>query len=147
MSDEGDKAIRVIPFDGEQKSWRMWSRKFLARADLRGYKGLLLGLEKPPKHDELTTDKEKIKLRAYNKLAYGELLLACQDEVSFGAVDEAITEELPGGDAAKAWANLVAKYEPTTSGNLVLLKKEFVTTRLELAEQDPDEWIANLERI
>ena len=39
---DGDKAIRVIPFTGDQKDWRMWSRKFLARADLKGYQGILL---------------------------------------------------------------------------------------------------------
>jgi len=41
----------------------------------------------------------------------------------------------------------MAKYEPKTSGLLVLLKNEFAGSRLESVETDPDEWISYLERI
>jgi len=42
-TEEAEKTIRVIPFSGEHDAWRMWSRRFLARARMRGYKEVLLG--------------------------------------------------------------------------------------------------------
>jgi hypothetical protein len=55
-----------------------------------------------------------LRARELNTLAYSELLLSCNDDVAFGAVDEACPEDLPGGSATLAWANLVAKFEPRT---------------------------------
>jgi len=141
MAYDAEKTIRVIPFGGKHEDWPMWSKKFLARSRERCYKEVLLGTS-----EEATTDEAKLKLRLSNEKAYTDLLLSCSDEVSFGAVEEAVTDELPDGDAKKAWANLVAKYEPKTSGTLVLLKKEFFASKMESAEADPDEWIASLER-
>ena len=71
--------------------------------------------------------KIKSLVRGANDTAYNDLLLLCSDEVSFGAVDGALTSKLPDGDAAKPWNNLVAKFEPKTSALLVQLKKEFVS--------------------
>ena len=116
-TEETEKSYRVLPFSGKHDDWHMWSRKFLARAKLKKYKDVLTGLEEVPGIDEeidVTTKGGKIKTlaRTANDIAYNNLLLSCSDEVSFGAVDEALTIKLPDGDAAKAWAKLVAKYEP-----------------------------------
>jgi len=35
--------IRVVPFDGKQSSWRMWSRTFMALARKKGWHGILTG--------------------------------------------------------------------------------------------------------
>ena len=40
MSDE--KSIRIIEFSGSQSDWDGWSEKFLARAENKGYRKLLL---------------------------------------------------------------------------------------------------------
>ena len=40
-----------------------------------------------------------------NQDAYTPLILACEDDVSFGAVDKAMISDLPSGDAACAWRN------------------------------------------
>ena len=110
------------------------------------------GKDKAPKHDaaldETTADGKKDKqAREANEKAYNDLLLSCEEEVCFGAVDEAITEDLPDGDAKLAWDNLKARYESTTGASKIQLKKEFSDSRLEDVETDPDEWIADLERI
>ena len=154
MTDETsiEKAIRVISFTGKLEDWRMWSRKFLARARVKKYKEVLMGTQKVPSHDEdldLTTEAGKVKQKARtnNDNAYNDLLLSCADEVSFGAVDEAVTDELPDGDACLAWKNLNAKYEPKMAASLVILKKEFADSALEDSTKDPDEWIADLERL
>ena len=44
-----DKAIRVIAFSGKQIDWTVWEEKFLAKANLKGYKKILLGNEIAPK--------------------------------------------------------------------------------------------------
>jgi len=41
-TNSNDKAIQVISFDGKQLEWAIWEKKFLARAERRGYKDLLL---------------------------------------------------------------------------------------------------------
>ena len=52
MSDDGDKAIRILPFSGKKEAWTMWSCKFVTRAMTKKYKDVLLGTIIPPKHDE-----------------------------------------------------------------------------------------------
>ena len=47
-----EKPIRVIAFSGKQQDWTMWEEKFLARANKKGYKKLLVGSEKAPKDGE-----------------------------------------------------------------------------------------------
>ena len=63
---------------------------------MRKYKDVLTGLEEVPVFDEeidSATKVGKIKFLAgsANDTAYNDLLLSCSDEVSFGAVDEALT--------------------------------------------------------
>ena len=150
--DTMEKAIWIIPFSGKHEEWRMWSRKFLARAKTKKFKDVLLGDVEVPDHDQdidVSTNEGKLKMaaRVANDNAYNELLLSCTDEVSFGAVDEAVTSVLPDGDAAKAWANLTAKYEPKTTASKVQLKREFNLCILDNVSKDPDEWISDLERI
>ena len=146
---EGDKAIRVIPFDGKKEHWHMWSKKFLAKAIVKKYKQVLLGEVTPPPSSEvlnLTTDegKAKMKIKNANELAYNDLLLSCTDEVTFGYVDEACTDDLPDGDAALAWKNLLNKFEPTTAADKVSLLKEFADSKLDDVESDPDTWYNEL---
>ena len=113
---DAEKSIRIIPFSGKDEDWRMWSRKFLARAHLRKYKGVLLGTTTVPIDSDVideTTASGKVmaEARIANEKAYNDLLLSCEEEISFGAVDEAITNELANGDAKMAWDNLMAKFK------------------------------------
>ena len=43
-----EKSIRIIEFTGEKSDWRIWSRKFLARANRKGYKDVIVGKEHIP---------------------------------------------------------------------------------------------------
>jgi len=52
-----EKSIRVINFDGKQTELAVWEAKFLAKANRRGFKKVVLGIEKVPK------DSEEIDLR------------------------------------------------------------------------------------
>ena len=82
MASELDKAVQVLPFSGKREDWRMWSRKFLARAKIKGYKTLLMETETPPNANATLDPNDaqqaaQLVLRNMNKLAYSELLLAC----------------------------------------------------------------------
>ena len=42
------KAIRVLPFSGQQVDWDEWSKKYQGIAAGRGYLKIMLGMEKVP---------------------------------------------------------------------------------------------------
>ena len=132
---DNEKTIKIIEFNGKINEFRMWHKKFLARATLKGYKLTLLGKVAVPKHDEELSGssaevKRKQNARKANNMMYSDLLLCMTDEVGFGTVTEATSEDLPDGDAALAWKKLVEKYQPKTGANMVQLKLEFATSRM-----------------
>ena len=47
MSEDENKAIRVISFDDKKRSYKTWAKKFLSVATLRGYN--IVFTEKDPK--------------------------------------------------------------------------------------------------
>ena len=85
------------------------------------------------------TDKNLILARKANERAYSDLLLSMGEEICFGIVDESVSDELPHGDAKKAWAALHKKYLPKTPANQVKLKMDFNSSRMKSDDADPDE--------
>ena len=70
-----DKSIRVISFNAKQSEWTFQETKFLAKANCRGFKKVLLGIDRVPKDSEEidpSDDKGKKKqsLREANKRLY-----------------------------------------------------------------------------
>ncbi len=39
----GKASFKVIPLSASKRDWSIWSEKFLARADIKGYRVILLG--------------------------------------------------------------------------------------------------------
>ena len=149
MSTSKDKteSIRTLPFSGKAEDYNMWSKQFMALARRKQYKDALIGKLQVPKESETldpNKQQDEIKAREANEKAYGDLLLSCTDEVSFSIIDSSTSKDLPSGDAAMAWAKLGDKYEPKTGSNRTLLKREFVSSKMQ-QNQDPDEWITQLE--
>jgi hypothetical protein len=128
------KAIRIIPFSGKSEDWNRWSKTFLATATAKGHREVL----RPTDPDK--TASEKMNVQVYN-----DLILSCQDDVTFGIVDESISDDFPDGDARLAWKNLRDKFEPSTGAAKVQLKQEFHQLKLSSVEEDPDTWITQLE--
>ena len=128
------KAIRVIPFSGKTEDWNRWSKTFLATATAKGHREVL----KP-------TDPTKAADQALNVQVYNDLILSCQDDITFGIIDESISTAFPDGDARLAWKNLQEKFEPSTGAAKVQLKQEFHQLKLNSVEDDPDIWITQLE--
>ncbi len=126
------KTIRVIPFSGKKKDWNCWSKTFLATITTKGYCKLIMptdAKEEADKDDDI--------------MVHNELILSCQEDVSFGIVDGSVSEDFPDGDARLAWNNLQTRYEPNTGAAKVQLKQEFYLMKLESADQDP--WLTVLE--
>ena len=104
MSEDKNKAIRVISFDDKRKKYKTWAKKFLSAATLRGYNIVLTKKDpKVPKQDLVLKDteanKRKLKLRKANQRVYCELMLACQGTISFTIVEKSVPDDLPNGDA------------------------------------------------
>ena len=147
---ESLKAIRIIQFDDKKSSFRRWSKKFLAVANRRGYKKILLGTEQVPNSTDVLDEsdplqKELLLAREANELAYNDLILACDGDVAFSIVETSISTDLPDGDAKVAWKNLHTKFMPQTSANKVQLMAKFANSSLKSWKKDPDEWINDLE--
>ena len=145
-NEQEEKSIRVLTFSGKDEDWDMWSKKFLAMAQRKKYKDILTGKMNIAKEDATLTNEDEKKAREANEKAYSDLILSCTDEVSFGLVEGAITEDNPSGDSALAWKELNEEYDPDVGTALADLKREFAQSKLDV-EQKPEEWIRSLEKI
>ena len=98
-----DKAIWVIAFSGKQIDWTVWEEKFLAKANLKGYKKILLGKEIAPKdsdeYDESSASGlDNKRRREANESAYTDLILSidgtsANDCVAFNLVHLSKTKD------------------------------------------------------
>ena len=98
------KTIRVIPFSGKGEDWNRWSKTYLATATAKGYRDIL------KREDPNAEIDVNLNIQAYN-----DLILSCQEEITFGIVDESVSETFPNGDARVAWSNLQSRFEPRTN--------------------------------
>ena len=147
-----EKSIKVVPFSGKEEDWRMWSSKFLALANLKGFSDVVRGTVVIPNDadtlDESTPDgKEAARVRKANVFAFNTLILSCVDMVAFSAVNEAKTTENPEGDAAKAWSNLKDRFAPQTKSSEMELRREYADLRLTDVGKNPDEFFSEIEHV
>ena len=152
----GEGTIKVIPFSGNKRDWPIWSEKFLARGDVKGYKDILTGKVVVPSDDEFNSmeagaPKAKAKAtRKLNKDAFIDLLLSITADtetgrIAFQIVKGSKTKDLSDGDARAAWKKLHSKFESSRAPNRLLLKEKFTNSRLKSVRSDPDVWITQLE--
>ena len=63
------KIGRVITFSGKKVEWPLWSEKFLARANRKGYKSVLVGTDiVPDDHEDISLESDKDKRKMKVKL-------------------------------------------------------------------------------
>jgi hypothetical protein len=101
-----ERSIRVVPFSRKQKDYRMWLRKFLATSTMKGYRDVPLGKTEVPKLLlDLSTKEGKLESLSViaNERGYINLLLLLSDEVCFGIIDDARTENIPDGCLRTGW--------------------------------------------
>ncbi len=70
--------IKLTCFDAREENWRNWSAKFLARAQIVGYKEYLEG--------KLDVTKDLEAFAKINAYAYGDLIINC-DGLAFSIVE------------------------------------------------------------
>jgi len=110
---------------------------------IRGYHGVLVGLEEVPTDDKakvlasaastnLTSDqKNQYNNYKMNTRAYADLLQCCiQDVISFGIIDTAKDKNLANGDLALAWKRLSKKFAGHNTSEKMKLIKEFNESRM-----------------
>ena len=141
---------RVVPFSGKKEDWRKWSRKFLAHARFRGFKEILEGKAQypVPGDDGSYTEEQTIELERLKKLnhqGFNALVHCVDDDVSFNAVDTAVSTIYPDGCAETAWKRLVTRWEPATLTTVFEIESEFAKSRLQDVDKNPEEWITELE--
>ena len=151
MEDEG-KNLNNLKFTGKKDDYVMWQAKFISFATYKGFKDHLLGTSKlivAADGNVLTDAQNKTNINWLNKnaMAYSFLHLCIKDPVSFGAIYNAVTDQLPDGDASVAWNNMMLIFKPVSSAKKHELEQAFNQSNLRSENKNPDEWFAELEKI
>ena len=139
------KEMRIAEFNGNKDEWARWSKKFIAVAKVKKFANIVDRSVTVSKLTDTILDKD-MAIRDLNQAAYCCLLHCMNDDISFSLVDTAKTENIPDGDAALAWKNLLTRYEPKQYGILLNLKRDFMTKSLDECEQNPDLLYLELEK-
>ena len=132
--------MKLTNFSGNPKDWDRWSKTFLAKSKIKGYKEVILGTEVVNKDGS-----NFLEIKKLNDLAHAEMLICCVTDLCFAIVENSKSEMFADGDARLGWLNLVEKFEPKTKMNMIKLKKEFMECGLDDPNKDPDEWLLKLE--
>jgi hypothetical protein len=130
------RTIRVLPFSGKEEDWNRWSETFLFMATSRVYWEVL-----KPTNEKMLADSDK------NINTYNNLMLACQDYVTFRIIEESVSINFPDGDSRLAWKNLFNKFEPTTGSMKVQFKSKFQKMKIVDPDEDPHPWMNKIELI
>ena len=150
------KAIRVLPFSGQQTDWDEWYEKYQGIAAERGYLKVMLGTDIVPT-DTLDMDqkvdnkylipederKQKHLARKMNLKGYGDIQLSTS-KLAFQLVSLLRTVDLPSGSLAKAQAALKDEYDPSEGEDKIKLLEDFQNNKLLNAKIDITEWLASL---
>ena len=67
------------------------------------------------------------------------------NKIAFNIVNNAITTDLPDGDASLAWKRLSSKYNSKSSTVAVGLSNKFNKAKLTSLSVDPEDWIVESE--
>jgi hypothetical protein len=116
-----DLINKISKFNGKPENWSKWSKTFLAKASLRGYKRIILNQEPYLAEDDM---KSWQKLKIQNDLGYVELLLSCQDNVCFNIIDNAKSVKFPEGNLYLSWHMLEQRFDPKALFIVILTGKK-----------------------
>jgi hypothetical protein len=136
----GDVNVRVIPFSGKKDEWENWKEKFMVKAAINKYDGIINGDDEVPEtHDKdgkkKTLKPEEQTIADLNKKGFGDLMLSIdyttpEGKIAFNTVKGTKTKENPIGNLRIAMQRLGKKYQPNTSTQLVQLTREFHQKKL-----------------
>ena len=144
------KAQNIPTFDGKKEKFAQWSYTFLSICSISNCKEALIDDEFycPSDSEDLEdTQKDELKARKANRLAYALLTMTVKDATGFQAIRNGKTKRLPDGSAREAWKNLLKIYQPKTSTQRYELEQRFNDCKLEKETKNPDDWFTELEHI
>ena len=128
-----EKSVKSLPFSGKASEFPIWKFKFLAMCAYQNCEDILIDdtyvITKEDPTVTLTSTETAAREAAIkqNKTAFMLLSLCItpSDTITFGAVQNAKTDELPKGDAKKAWHNICDINQPTSRTALHILGQQF----------------------
>jgi hypothetical protein len=147
------RAVKSLPFSGKRADFMIWKSKFLAICIYHNCANIMTSLTDIAPNEATDLDPlvpehiPLIALRNQNKKAFMLLTLAITERVSYDAIINARTTELPNGDAKLAWTHLLELHQPTTRTELHHLQQQFHQCTLKSITKNPDDWFAQLEHI
>ena len=151
-----ETSVKVIKYSGKRQDWIPWMTQHLARATMRGHRGILDGTVLVPTKTvaaglDATDPIEALELKKLmlNVDAYSDLVLSMaygtpQGNIAFDIVRQSVSDEYPDGNAREAFMKLKRKYQPETAPELARLHKLFFGTKHK-KRQDPEIYISYLE--
>jgi hypothetical protein len=133
--DDDKYQLSANKFSGKRTDFVMWAARFMSYAHSKGFDDILYGYKNmiiPSKDEELDKQKDAalILIRKMNSLAMSALHSDCRDHVSFNAINNAISEDVPQGNAHQAWLSLHTIFKPTTSAQKHDLEFQFTQCSL-----------------
>jgi hypothetical protein len=75
------------------------------------------------------------------------LCISASDTINFNAVQNAVTDDLPTGDAKKERKNICEISQPATKADQHDLEQQFNHCILQDETQNPDRWFSKLENL
>jgi Reverse transcriptase (RNA-dependent DNA polymerase) len=147
------KTVKGLPFSGKAKDFKVWHFRFLAYSNMHKCRSILdddtivapAASEVLDKINDAHID--KLDYRQQNSNAYTLLALSVVDPISYEAVRNATTEDLPFGDAKAAMKNLIKIYKPVTRTEMHALEHQFHHCQLLEDNSNPDKWFAKFDNL
>jgi hypothetical protein len=144
------EAIKSLPFSGKKNEFALWKFKFLACCTFHKCQSILIddNVTAPEASKTLgANDTVELDHRNQNDKAYMLLTLSITDPITFEAIQNALTTDLPGEDAKQAWKNICNIYQPSTNTEKHALEQQFYQCILSDENMNPDKWFVKLENL
>ena len=138
------KSIKNLPFSGKKSDFKLWKFKFQAICGYQKCQQILIDdLAIAPNSLrvlDLTSPKdiELDNYRTQNIKAYMFLTICITDPMTFEAIQNATTSDLPGGDEKLAWKNICHIYQQVTISEQHDLEQQFYQCILTDEHMNPD---------
>ena len=144
--EETDK-FKLMKFTGKRSDFALWKDRFLAHCCMNDSDEVVTTDNLVPKDSDVLDPKErnKIKYRKDNKMAYGFLVNMVSDPAIINAVIGAKTTDLPRGCVRTAFKNLERIYDVKNEDVKQELHQKFNISELISNDKNPDIWFSQLE--
>jgi hypothetical protein len=149
------KSDKSLPFSVKKSEFPVWKFKFLACCAYQNCEEILLDpqalapgfaqyLDPADPIDMILIEGRKQNGKAYMLLG---LSTSPSDTITFNAAQNAVSADLPSGDAKQSWKNINEVNQPATKADLHDLEQQFNHCVLKDETQKPDKCFSKLENL